>query len=322
MIQIRRRRLLAGLGAAAIAAPSLVRAQGRTIRLVVPFPAGGSADLSARLVAEHLRAAFGPTIVENKPGAGGNIAAADAARSAPDGSTLFVGTNGTQTINASLYRRLPFDPERDFVPIGLVWEAPHLVVVGPSLKATTLADLAAQIRARPGAVTFASSGLGSATHLAGEMLARAVGAPMTHVPYRGQGPALTDLIAGRIDVMIPIVPDALAQVSAGAIRALALTATQRSGLLPDVPTAPEAGMPDLVASSWVGLFAPRGTPEPMVGRLEAELAGLTVEPDFVKRLRAIGIEARPLAGAAFAEKIAAERRAWASLVAGLGIAIE
>ena len=204
-----------------------------------PFPAGGSADLSARLLAEHLKAGLGhPVVVENKPGAGGNLAAAEAARAQADGHTLFIGTNGTQTINQSLYRHLVFDPATDFVAIGMMWSAPHLLVVHPTIPARSLEAFIAYARAHPGELSYGSSGIGSSTHLFGEMFKARTGVDMVHVPYRGQGPALDDLIGGRLAVMFPIVPDVLAAIRGDQVRALALASNSASEILPDVARMP------------------------------------------------------------------------------------
>ena len=210
---IDRRRLIfgsvAGLGAQMQAgAGSAQNWPSKNIVIVVPFPAGGSADLSARLLAEHLRRAFGqPAFVENKPGVGGNLAAAEAARAPADGHTLFIGTNGTQTINESLYRQLPYDPTADFAAIGMMWSAPHLVVVHPALPVQSLEAFVTYARAHARELSYGSSGIGSSTHLFGELFKAQTGISMVHVPYRGQGPALEDLIGGRIQAMFPIVPD-------------------------------------------------------------------------------------------------------------------
>jgi tripartite-type tricarboxylate transporter receptor subunit TctC len=201
-----RRHLIFGCAAAATSAaavpswaePSSNIWPSKTIVILVPFPAGGSADLSARLLAEHLKTVFGqPVVVENKPGAGGNLAAAEAARAQGDGHTLFIGTNGTQTINQSLYRHLSYDPAVDFAAIGMMWSAPHLVVVHPAIPARSLDSFIAYARARPGALSYGSSGMGSSTHLFGEMFKARTGIDMVHVPYRGQVQALEDLLAGE-----------------------------------------------------------------------------------------------------------------------------
>ena len=248
MLLARRRLILGGAAAVANAAAAPSRADpssntwpSKTITILVPFPAG-SADLSARLLAEHLKTVLGqPVVVENKPGAGGNIAAAEAARAQGDGHTLFVGTNGTQTINQSLYRHLAYDPAADFTAIGMMWSAPHLIVVHPAIPARSLDTFITYVRAHPGELGFGSSGIGSSTHLFGEMFKARAGLDMIHVPYRGQGAALADLIGGRIAAMFPIVPDVIAPMRADQVRALALAANSASGILPDVPLTPHLG---------------------------------------------------------------------------------
>ncbi|MDP3256368.1 tripartite tricarboxylate transporter substrate binding protein [Bosea sp. (in: a-proteobacteria)] len=295
----------------------------RPIRIVVPFPAGGSADVSARLIGDALRDALGQgTVVENKLGAGGNLAATDAARSAPDGYTLFVGTNGTQTINGSLYRRSGFDPVKDFTPIGLVWESPNLVVVNKDLPVNSVAELVAYAKARPDALSFGSSGIGSPTHLAAELFKAQTGAPMTHVPYRGQAPAITDLLSGQLQVMFPLVPDILVHLQSGAVKALGIAAPARSDILPAVPTMAEAGAQGVVASAWIGLFAPAGLEASIRARLERELAQILGKPGFVQRLRELGVAVQPVFGDAFVEKMNSERAHWAKLIGDLGVKID
>jgi tripartite-type tricarboxylate transporter receptor subunit TctC len=219
----------------------------KTVAILVPFPAGGSADLSARLLAEHLKTVLGqPVVVENKPGAGGNLAGAEAARAQGEGHTLFIGTNGTQTINQSLYRHLSYDPAADFTAIGMMWSAPHLVVVHPAIPARSLDSFIAYARARPGELSYGSSGIGSSTHLFGEMFKARTGIDMVHVPYRGQAQALEDLIGSRIAAMFPIVPDVIAAIRADQVRALVLGANSASAILPDVPPMPQLGYPDLI----------------------------------------------------------------------------
>jgi tripartite-type tricarboxylate transporter receptor subunit TctC len=326
-----RRRLIFGFAAAAQAAavPSLAQPSSNTlwptraIIVVVPFPAGGSADLSARLLAEHLKTAFGqPVVVENKPGAGGNLAAAEAARAPADGHTLFIGTNGTQTINQNLYRQLPYDPVADFATIGMMWSAPHLVVVNPAVPAQSLDAFIAYARAHPGELSYGSSGIGSSTHLFGELFKARTGISMVHVPYRGQGAALEDLIGGRIAAMFPIVPDVIASLRAGQVRAVALAANSVSETLPGVPPMPQLGYPDLVASAWVALYAPSKSPAVVIERLRTELDALLASSAFVERMKRVGIEVnrmRPDEFAAFAQQ---ERSRWDKLIRSLDLKIE
>jgi len=330
MLLARRRLILGGAAAVANAAAAPSRADpssntwpSKTIAILVPFPAGGSADLSARLLAEHLKTVLGqPVVVENKPGAGGNIAAAEAARAQGDGHTLFVGTNGTQTINQSLYRHLAYDPAADFTAIGMMWSAPHLIVVHPAIPARSLDTFITYVRAHPGELSFGSSGIGSSTHLFGEMFKARAGLDMIHVPYRGQGAALEDLIGGRIAAMFPIVPDVIAAMRADQVRALALAANSASGILPDVPLTPHLGYPDLIALAWVALYVPALTPAPIIKRLRAQLDALLVSYAFVERMKQVGIEVERRRLDEFVDFAQQERDRWAKVIASLKLQIE
>ena len=326
-----RRRLIFGCAALAaygVAVPSWAQPPSnhwpsKTIVILVPFPAGGSADLSARLLAEHLRTRLGQAVVvENKPGAGGNLAAGEAARAQSDGHTLFIGTNGTQTINQSLYRHLTYDPAADFAAIGLMWSSPHLVVAHPAIPARSLDSFIAYARAHPGELSYGSSGLGSSTHLFGEMFKARTGIDLIHVPYRGQAAALDDLIAGRIAAMFPIVPDVIASIRADHVRALALASNSTSEILPDVPRLPQLGYPDLVASAWIALYAPAPTPASILGRLRAELDVLLASDAFVARLKQVGIEVERMQPDAFVAFAQQERLRWAKLIESLKLQIE
>ena len=294
----------------------------KTIAIVVPFPAGGSADLSARLLAEHLKTVLGqPVVVENKPGAGGNLAAAEAARAQRDGHTLFIGTNGTQTINQSLYRHLSYNPSTDFTAIGMM-SAPHLVVVHTAIPARSPDSFIAYARARPGELSYGSSGIGSSTHLFGEMFKARTGIDMVHVPYRGQAAALEDLIGGRIAAMFPIVPDVIASIRADQVRALARAANSASGILPDVPRMPALGYSDLIASAWVALYAPAPTPASIVERLRAQLDALLGSDAFVERMKQVGVEVERKRLDDFVTFAQQERRRWAKLIASFKLQIE
>jgi tripartite-type tricarboxylate transporter receptor subunit TctC len=322
---INRRRLIL-TSAAAVACVDYARAQtwpSRTIRIVVPFPAGGSADLSARLLAEHLKSRLGESVVvESKIGAGGNIAAAEAARAEPDGHTLFIGTNGTQAINQSLYRHIPYDPESDFTAVAMLWQAPHLLAVTPSLQADSLAAFIAYARANPKTLNYGSSGIGSSTHLFGELFKSRTGIEIAHVPYRGQGPALNDLMGGQIQAMFPIVPDVLAHVRAGTVRALALAAGRPSTVLPELPLMPEVGYPDLVAAAWVALYGPARTPPDIIGRLRTEVMLLLNSATFVDRMKQIGVEISILGADEFEAFTRHERARWAKTIAELKLEID
>jgi tripartite-type tricarboxylate transporter receptor subunit TctC len=295
----------------------------RTISIIVPFPAGGSADLSARLLAEHLKTELGQAvIVENKPGAGGNLAAAEAARAQPDGHTLFIGTNGTQTINQSLYRHLPYDPAADFTAIGMMWSAPHIVAVNQALAAQSLAAFIAYARAHPGELSYGSSGIGSSTHLFGELFKARTGISMVHVPYRGQGSALEDLIGGRIAAMFPIVPDVVASIRAGQIRALALASDSSSDNLPGTPPLPQLGCPDLVVSAWVALYAPVQAPAPVVARLRASSETMLASAAFLERMKQVGVDVERMRLDQFESFVQRERSRWAKLIRSLDLTIE
>ena len=326
-----RRRLILGCAAAAASAaavPIWADASSdtwpsKTIAILVPFPAGGSADLSARLLAERLKTVLGqPVVVENKPGAGGNLAAAEAARAQGDGHTLFIGTNGTQTINQSLYRHLSYDPVADFAAIGMMWSAPHLVVVHPAIPTRSLDSFIAYARARPGELSYGSSGIDSSTHLFGEMFKARTGIDTVHVPYRGQAQALEDLIGGRIAAMFPIVPDVIAATRADQVRALALGANSTSAILPDVPLMAQLGYPDLIASAWVALYAPAATPASIVERLRAQLDALLASYAFVERMKQLGIEVERGGLDEFLAFAQQERARWAKLIQSLKLQLE
>jgi len=313
-----RRRLLSIVVAATAACAGRAVAQSwpaRTVRILVPFPAGGSADLSARLLAQHLKSSLAQSVVvESKPGAGGNLAAAEAARSEPDGYTLFIGTNGTQTINQSLYRNLSYDPAADFIAVAMMWQAPHLLVVHPAVPAQSLEAFIDHARANPAKLSYGSSGVGSSTHLFGEMFKARTGLELVHVPYRGQGPALNDVMGGQIQAMFPIVPDVIAHVRADKVRALALAAERPSAVLPALPLMPRLGYPDLVASAWVGLYVPARTAPEIVTRLRTEVDALLADAGFIERMKQVGIEIRAMDAREFAAFTARERARWAKVI--------
>jgi tripartite-type tricarboxylate transporter receptor subunit TctC len=292
----------------------------RRLRIVVPFPAGGSGDVQVRIVADELAKALGqPVIVENKPGASGALAAVDVAHAPPDGYTLMVGSVGTHAINVSLYSKLQYDPVKDFAPLTLMTVFPQLIVPGINFKGDTLADLIASLKAEAGKASYGSSGIGSPTHLAGELFKVETGAPIVHVPYRGQGPAANDLLGGQLQVMFPSVPDTLAFIEAGKLRALAIMSDRRLQLLPNVPTTVELGWPKLISSFWAGLYATAGTPQPVLDRLNRELVQIVKSPGFAGRVEPLGFEARATTRDEFAKFNADEIERWGRIVRGLGI---
>src|SRR5512144_2335881 len=261
----------------------------KPIRIVVPFPPGGATDLLARAVAQRLTEKWGQAVlVDNRPGAGGNIGSELVAKSAPDGYTLEMGTVGTHSINASLYAKMPYDHVKDFVPIILVAGVPNVLVVNPALPVNSVQELVAYAKANPGKLNFASSGNGTSIHLSGELFKVMAGVQMTHVPYKGSAPALQDLIGGQVQLMFDNLPPSLPQIKAGKLRALAVTTATRSPALPDLPTIAESGLPGFEASSWFGIVAPAGTPPAIVAKLNAEVAKWLASPEAQEKLLALG----------------------------------
>lgn len=320
------------LGAAALLGSQDARAQApswvpeRPLRIVVPFPAGGSLDVQTRMIAERLSPALGqPVVIDNRPGAGGTIGAAEAARAAPDGHTLLMATNGIMAANVALFAgRLPYDPVADFVPVTLLTNYPQIVAVAgwPEGGDRSFAGLLEALRARRDPASFGSSGQGSPTHLAGEMFARALGIPLVHVPYRGQAPALNDLIAGQTQLMFPSVADVLGQLRAGRVHAVAAMTPQRIALLPEVPTLAELGHPGLVSSIWGALYARAGTPAAAITRLGAEVRRILDVPEIRQRLEEQGFEVRPGTPAALAALQAEETARLGALIRAAGIRAE
>ncbi|URI10410.1 tripartite tricarboxylate transporter substrate binding protein [Aquincola tertiaricarbonis] len=332
-MSISRRTWLTALAAAPLAtAPFAALAQAgwpsKPVRIVVPFAAGGTTDILARALAPELQRAFGqPFIVDNKPGAGGNIGAADVAKSAPDGHTLLMGTVGTHGINQSLYPKLPYDPIKDFAPVTLVAAVPNVLVFNPAkaeqLGIRNVADLIKYAKANPGKLNMASSGNGTSIHLAGELFKAMTGSYMVHFPYRGSGPALIDLIGGNMDLMFDNLPSSMQQIKAGKLKALAVTSAARSPALPDVPTIAEAGpVKGYEASSWFGLLAPHGTPAEVVNRLQQETAKALASPALKERLMAQGALPSGNTPAEFAKLIDAETAKWAQVVKVSGAKVD
>jgi tripartite-type tricarboxylate transporter receptor subunit TctC len=294
------------------------------LHLIVPLPAGGSADVQSRVIAEALAVTLGqPVVVDNRPGAGGNIAAAEAARANPDGYTLFMATTGTQASNASVYKTLGFDPVKDFAPLTTVTFNPQLIVPAPKYANLDLGGLVMKLKEAGASASFGSSGNGSSTHIAGELFNRLTDAALVHVPYRGQGPALNDLLAGRIDVMFPLVADVLALLLGGQLKAFATINAQRAKSLPDIPTSAELGYPKLVLTPiWTALYTNAGTPRPIVDRLSHELVKIIASPAFTGRFEGTGIEFRTSSPDELATFAAAETLRWGEIVRSLNIQVE
>ena len=327
-----RRQVLLAAAAPALA-PTLSLAQAwpaKPVRIVVPFAAGGTTDILARALAPELQRAFGqPFVVDNKPGAGGNSGAAEVAKAAPDGYTLLMGTVGTQAINPSLYPKMPYDAAKDFVPVTLVAGVPNVVVMNPASAqkygVDSIAALVKALKANPGRLNMASSGNGTSIHLSGELFKTMTGTFMVHIPYRGSGPALIDLMGGNMDIMFDNLPSALPHIRSGKLKALAVTSAVRSAALPDLPTVAEAGGPALKgfeASSWFGLLAPAGTPMDIVNRVQAESAKALATPAMKERLVAQGAIPSGNTSAEFARFIEAETRKWAQVVKASGAKVD
>jgi tripartite-type tricarboxylate transporter receptor subunit TctC len=325
--------LVAAAAALAAASPATLAQlawPNKPVRIVVPFAAGGTTDILARALAPELQKVFGqPFIVDNKPGAGGNLGAADVAKAAPDGHTLLMGTVGTHAINPSLYPKMPYDHVRDFVPVTLVAGVPNVLVLNPAMAQkygiNSVADLVRVAKANPGKLNMASSGNGTSIHLAGELFKAMTGTFMVHFPYRGSGPALMDLMGGNTDLMFDNLPSALPQIKAGKLKALAVTSATRSAAVPDLPTVAEAGGPALAgyeASSWFGLLAPAGTPMDVVNRLQLETAKALSAPALKERLLAQGAIPGGNTSAEFAKLIADETRKWALVVKASGAKVD
>jgi tripartite-type tricarboxylate transporter receptor subunit TctC len=317
-------RLLAALALLTLPAPLAQDWPAHPLRIIVPFPAGGSADAQSRVIADELGRALGqPVIVENKPGAGGNLAAAAAAHAPPDGHTLFLATTGTHASNVSLYKDLPYDPAKDFAPLTLVTLNPQAIVAGAAYANLDLAGLIAKLKTAGSAANFGSSGIGSATHIAGELFNRETGTALVHVPYRGQGPALNDLLGGRLDVMFPLAADVFSLVKSGQLHALAMMSEQRAKALPDVPTTAELGLPNLRLSPiWTALYTVAGTPAPVVERLNRELVRIISAPEFAARLEVAGYEVHASSPAELRDFAAAETARWGETIRNLGVHLE
>ncbi len=302
----------------------------KPVRIVVPFAAGGTTDILARAMAPELSKAFGQQfIVDNRTGAGGNVGAEIVARAPPDGYTLLMGTVGTHGINRALYPKLPYDPIKDFAPITLVAAVPNVMEMNvdkaKALSINSVQDFIKYAKANPGKLNMASSGSGTSIHLAGELFKSMTGAYMTHIPYRGSGPALMDLVGGNADVMFDNLPSSMQQLKGGKLKALAVTSAKRSPALPDVPTVEEAGGPALKgfeASSWFGLLAPAGTSPDIVNRIQQEVAKSLGTPGINEKLVAQGAIPSGNSPAEFAKLIDSEHRKWAKVVKDSGAKVD
>ena len=309
--------LLGGTSALAQAYPT------KPVTIIVPFAAGGTTDILARIIGQALTAELGQSVVvDNRVGAGGNIGGQAAAKATPDGHTLFMGTVGTHAINASLYKKMPFDPVKDFAPLTRVANVPNLLVANPAQPYKSVKDLIAYAKANPGKVNFGSSGNGSSIHLSGELFKSLAKVDMQHVPYKGSAPAVTDLMGNQIGIMFDNMPSAIQHVRSGSLVPLAVTTVKRSPELPNVPTIAEAGVPGYEATSWFGMFAPAGTPAPVLAKLNAAIVKVLAQPDVKKKINEQGAEVYSETPEQFAAFIQAESVKWGKVVKESGASLD
>jgi tripartite-type tricarboxylate transporter receptor subunit TctC len=322
-----RRTMLAWLAALSLGlGPAAVHAQTyptRPVTLVVAFTPAGPSDVLARVLGRKLEELLRqPIVVVNRPGAGGNIGAEAVATAAADGYTLLMGNNSILATNASLYKKLPYDPEKDFKPISLVGSQPNILVVNPKVPAKSMAELIALAKAKPGELNYASSGVGTAAHLAGALFRAQADIDIVHVPYKGAAPALQDLIAGQMQMMFATAASVAGFVRAGTVRPLAVTSLGRSSLLPDLPTVAEQGLPGFEATTWHGLVAPAGTPAAVIDNLHDATVKALRDPAVAKSLTELGVDISPSTPDEFARYITAEIPKWAAVVKASGATLD
>lgn len=309
--------LLGGTSALAQAYPT------KPVTIIVPFAAGGTTDILARIIGQALTAELGQSVVvDNRAGAGGNIGGQAAAKAAPDGHTLFMGTVGTHAINASLYKKMPFDPVKDFAPLTRVANVPNLLVANPAQPYKSVKDLIAYAKANPGKVNFGSSGNGSSIHLSGELFKSLAKVDMQHVPYKGSAPAVTDLLGNQIGIMFDNMPSAIQHVRSGKLVPLAVTTAKRSPELPNVPTIAEAGVPGYNATSWFGLFTNRKVPADVLAKLNDAMVKILTKPEVIKQMAEQGAVAHPEKPAEFEAFIKAETAKWGPVVKQSGATVD
>jgi len=324
---MQRRQILAMGGAALAAASPRLFAQGkfpqRPITLVVPSAPGGSTDFTARLVSDALGRALGqPVVVDNKPGASGNIGNQFVARARPDGYTLLLAYSGYQVANPHLFKQAGWDPIRDFAPVAMMTRAPQVFAASPKLPVNSLQELVAYAKANPGKVNYASSGNGSIQHIAGELFKQLTGADITHIPYKGTGPAVQDLMGGQVDLFITTPAGVVSQIQAGKLKGLAVTSPKRLASLPNVPTAGESGLKGYELDSWFALYAPAGTPADVVQLLNTEVNRILQAPDVRKKAEDAGTDVETMTPQQFAEFTRKELDHWGRVIRGAKISVE
>lgn len=314
---------LASLLLAATAPAQAQSYPSRPIRLVVPYAPGGATDIIGRAAAAELSKTLGqPVTVENRPGAGGNLGADFVAKSPADGYTLLVSPSSLHGITPFLYNKLPYDPNKDLAPIIVLGAFANVLVVNPGVKANNVSELVSLIRANPGKYTYASSGSGSTIHMSGEMFRSMLNLDIAHVPYKGSGPALTDLMGGQVNMMFDNIPSAISQIRAGKLRALATTGPVRSPTLPELPTMIESGFPGYISTAWFGIVAPVGTPKEIIAKLNAEGVKATKSADFIRKMNDLGYEIVGGSPEQMASMIQEEYKRWGPVVKASGAKVE
>ena len=295
----------------------------RPVTLVVPFPAGGSTDLVARIVAEHMTKSLGQqVVVENKGGAGGNLGAASVAKADPDGYTILMGTIATHALNPAIYRKMPYDAVKDFAPISLLVTVPNVLVVNPQLPVKNVQELLDLLKAKPGEYSYASSGNGTPLHLSGELFKSMAGVDMVHIPYKGAGPALTDLLGNHVSIMFDNLPSSMGYIKDGRLRGIAVTTAERVPSVPDLPTIAESGLPGYETYTWNALFAPAGTPPELIERLNAAAVEAVGDPAVKAKLADLGASTVGSTPVALGEHVQSELAKWAPIVKASGAQID
>lgn len=295
----------------------------KPIRIVIPFAPGGTVDILGRVLGEQLGTRLGqPIIIDNRPGAGGNIAAANVARADPDGYTLFLGSMGTQSMNGAIYAKLPFDPIADFAPITRLVTSANLLVVHSSIKAKSVKELIDYLKARPGQVNYASAGIGSFNHISAVLFETMADVKMTHVPYKSGGQALNSVLAGETQLVFQTIPAAVPFIQAGKLRALAVCSEERHPLFPDLPTASESGLPGFEINTWYGMLAPAATPRAVIDKLHAVLVQTLQDAAIRKRLTELGLDAAPDTPEQFGALIKADAVKWGKVIKTAGVVAE
>jgi tripartite-type tricarboxylate transporter receptor subunit TctC len=295
----------------------------KPIRIICPFPPGEAVDIASRAIADALTKVTGQAVlVENRPGAGGNLGGEQAAKSPADGYTLFMTTSGIQAINPFLYQKMPFDPNRDFAPVIALVSLSNVLVAHPSVRPATVKELIAAAKAEPGRITAASSGSGTSIHMSLEMFKHLTGTDILHVPYKGSAPAVADLIGGQVQIMFDNIPSALPHIRSGKLKAMATTGAKRAPALPDLPTVAEAGVPGYESGVWFGIVVPTGTPKEVIDKLNADTRKAMALPEFQKRLTDLGYELMGSSPAEMADMIQAELKRWGPVVKASGAKAE